>query len=293
MSDGGAGAGGSLAHGGATAEGGTSAGGMAGSAGTSAGVGSAGHGGAAGNGSGGSATIGGSGGTAGVEPYNPCPAAPEPCKIMASGDSITVGAQSTDTGGYRVPLFQTTLEASEHITFVGPSGAGPKTVDGVPFPDAHDGHSGFVIDTLDGHKGLTPLMAGNLTKFTPHIVLLMIGTNDINSAVDVANAPKRLEALIDLVTTTAPKTLLVVAQIIPTRTDSLNTEVRTFNAAIPAMVKSRAQAGKHILTVDMYTAFTANANYKIAWLFDGLHPTDAGYAEMAKVWYAGIHTFLH
>lgn len=226
-------------------------------------------------------------------PYQPCPSPPEPCKIMPSGDSITVGAQSTDTGGYRVPLFQITLDRKQNITFVGPSGAGPATVDGVAFPDAHDGHSGYIIDTIDTRKGLLPLMEQNLTKFTPHIVLLMIGTNDVNSQLELATAPARLAALMDIVTSTSPATLLAVAQLIPTRTDSLNVDVQAFNAAIPTLVAERARAGKHVLLVDMYHPFTADPNYRTALLFDGLHPNDAGYALMARTWYGSIGGFLH
>jgi lysophospholipase L1-like esterase len=212
---------------------------------------------------------------------------------MPSGDSITVGAQSTDTGGYRVPLFHTTHSKKQSITFVGPSAAGPATVDGVPFPSAHNGHSGYVIDTIGTRKGLLPLMEPNLQKYTPHIVLLMIGTNDVNDQLDLPTAPDRLASLIDGVTSTAPDALLVVAQITPTRTDSLNVDVKAFNAAIPNLVAERAKAGKHIVMVDMHSAFTANANYKTALLFDGLHPTDAGYAVMAQTWYKAISGFLH
>ncbi|MGC4087567.1 MAG: SGNH/GDSL hydrolase family protein [Polyangiaceae bacterium] len=212
---------------------------------------------------------------------------------MPSGDSITVGAQSTDTGGYRVPLFRAAvLTNKKNMTFVGPSGAGPATVDGVAFPDSHDGHSGYIIDTIDTRKGLSPLMVQNLTTHTPHIVLLMIGTNDVNTQLDLPNAPQRLAALVDKVSATAPNTLLVVAQLIPTRTDSLNTDVQTLNSAIATLVAERAKAGKHILLVDMYKAFTANSNYKTALMFDGLHPNDAGYEVMAKTWYAAISAYL-
>ena len=266
----------------------TSAAGTGGLAGGSSGSGGSSVGGTAG---GGGNSAGGAGGNSGA--FNPCPALPEPCKVMASGDSITVGAQSTDTGGYRVALFHTALQHSKQLTFVGPSGAGPSSVDNVPFPDKHDGHSGYIIDTVDSRKGLLPLMAGNLDKFKPNIVLLMIGTNDMNSNVDIPGAPARLAKLLDLVTTSAPDTLLVVAQLIPTRTDSLNDSVKKFNAELVNLVKARAQQGKHIVSVDMYGAFTANANYKTAWLFDGLHPNDAGYAKMADVWYPAISGFLH
>jgi lysophospholipase L1-like esterase len=149
-----------------------------------------------------------------------------------------------------------------------------------------------VIDTIGTRKGLLPLMAPNAKQYMPHIVLVMIGTNDINDQLEVATAPDRLASLIDDTSAAAPDALVVVAQLIPTRTDSLNVEVQAYNAAIPAMVSARANAGKHITTVDMYSAFTANPNYKNALLFDGLHPNDAGYALMAQVWYRAISKYL-
>ncbi len=238
--------------------------------------------------SGGSTAAGGASGS-----FDPCPPAPEPCKVMASGDSITVGAQSTETGGYRAPLFELALEANQLLTFVGPSGAGPETVAGVLFPDSHDGHSGYVIDTIDTRKGLLPLVPKNLADFTPHVVLLMIGTNDLNSDLQVATAPDRFADVLDAMTTGAPNALIVVAQLIPTREDDLNLVVEDYNAAIAGLVEERAAAGKHVVLVDMFGAFTANADYQNALLFDGLHPNDAGYAVMADVWYEVLSEYLH
>ena len=75
------------------------------------------------------------------------------------------------------------------------------TVDGVPFPPHHEGHSGFVIggpgDPLSAFLGIAPLVVNALTTYPPNIVTLMIGTNDMNDGDDVANAPMRLAALID------------------------------------------------------------------------------------------------
>jgi lysophospholipase L1-like esterase len=45
--------------------------------------------------------------------------------------------------------------------------------------------------------------------------------------------------------------------------------------------------------VDMYSAFTSNADFKAKYLSDNLHPTDAGYVVMAGVWYAAIGPLLH
>jgi lysophospholipase L1-like esterase len=72
----------------------------------------------------------------------------------------------------------------------------------------------------------------------------------------------------------------------------LNQRIASYNAAMPALVAERVAAGKHLLLVDMYTAFTDNAQYKTALLADNLHPTEAGYAVLGAVWHQAITGFL-
>ena len=90
----------------------------------------------------------------------------------------------------------------------------------------------------------------------------------------------------------APNALIIVAQMVPTTDDTENQRVTTFNAAVPGLVKERADAGKHIMAVDMYGAFTKNAQYKTAYMTDKLHPKDAGYVVMADVWWAAVGPLL-
>lgn len=223
--------------------------------------------------------------------YDPCPAKGTACRIMPLGDSITDGAGSSG-GGYRVPLFRLSLKEATTITFVGTASNGPATVDTRPFPRAHEGHSGFTIDTGGGRPGLSPLVANAITMTKPHIVLLMIGTNDIAIQLDLKNAPTRLGALMDKIVATNPDLLLVVAQIVPTTNDAANVRVKAYNDAIPALVKARADAGKHVVMVDMYGGFQANPAYKTVYMNDNLHPKDAGYARMAEIWYPAIGRWL-
>ena len=138
-----------------------------------------------------------------------------------------------------------------------------------------------------------PLDDGAIANAKPHINLLMIGTNDIDLDVDVANAPKRLGALLDKVTADAPSALVVLAQITPLQDDTVNARVQAYDQAMPALVQSRAAAGKHIVLVNMYAPFVANANYKTALLADKWHPNPAGYQIMATVWYDAIKAVLH
>ena len=74
--------------------------------------------------------------------------------------------------------------------------------------------------------------------------------------------------------------------------DPLNQRIEVFNAGIPAVVKSRADAGKHVLLVDMYTAFVSDPAYKSKYLADRLHPNASGYQLMSDVWDTVIHDLL-
>ncbi len=120
----------------------------------------------------------------------------------------------------------------------------------------------------------------------------MIGTNDVDISADLGNAPKRLSTLVDTITKAAPKALVVLAQIVPSRKDDENTRDQTFNGAMPALVKTFTDAGKHVVLVDMYGAYTADPSFKTKYLANDLHPTDAGYALMANVWWNAIGKLL-
>ena len=262
-------------------------GGTAGSAGTG-GAGGLGGGAAGTGGSGGAA--GGGGGTVAVMP---CPATGD-CKVMPVGDSITWKGYCD--GAYRADLFKLALTDAKHMTFVGRQMDGPDsvTVGGIttPFPKNHEGYSGYTIDSGGGRTGISTLIDAALTTNPPHIVLLMIGTNDVDNNLSLDTAPDRLGALMDRITTGAPNALLVVAQIVPTQSATINTRVETFNSAIPGLVQSRVAAGKHIVMVDMYGAFVANPNYMTALMTDRLHPNEAGCMVMATTWYDGIKSYL-
>jgi lysophospholipase L1-like esterase len=263
----------------------TSSGGAGGSlatAGTGAGPGGAGGtGGASGStaagGVGGAlAGTGGSSGAGGTTAYAPCPGNGEPCRILPLGDSITFGLGYS--GGYRVELFSKALAASQEITFVGSMMNGPSMVDGVAFPRNNEGHSGWKIDQL---LSLIPEPA---LADDPHIILLMIGTNDIAQNDDLANAPERLDGLLGELIAEVPEALLVVAQITPLSFGGGG--VDAYNAALPAIVDARAEAGEHVMLVDM------SADFPTSLLGDGVHPNQMGYERMAEVWYDAIGEML-
>jgi len=296
--------GGSPATGGATGAGGSPTG-VAGQGGGGPGTGGAtgGSGGAAGKSEMGGAAGGGAGGGVGATPgtggstgtYAPCPATGT-CAIMPLGDSITEGYRSSKGGGYRVELFHDALADKKSVTFVGSATPnGPATVDGVAFPPDNEGHGGYRISQISS------LIVASMMTNKPNIILLMIGTNDIGLSTTpigtsgAQNVADQLGSLIDKIIGQDPKVLLVVAQIVPCITDAVDANIQAYNALIPAVVKARADAGKHVLLVDMHAAFLAHSNWKTTLInqADKQHPTDAGYVIMGDTWYPAIKPFLH
>jgi len=209
---------------------------------------------------------------------------------MPLGDSITDGVPIG--GGYRVELFRRALLDAKAVTFVGSRVNGPSTVDGHAFPRSHEGYSGYTIDDAPGRAGIAPLVERALETYTPHIVLLMIGTNDATANLEMAKAPARLGLLLDRIAAASPSALVVVARIIPSTNDGLNGTIRTYNDGVAMVVSDRLAAGRHVLLVDQYEPFIRNPNFKTQWMSDWLHPTAEGYAAMAQVWYAAIKPLL-
>ena len=208
--------------------------------------------------------------------FDPCPATGD-CNILPFGDSITYGLGYA--GSYRVELFHKATMAGQHITFTGSLSNGPSMVDGMTFPKKNEGHSGWKINQL------LPLIPSPALNPMPHIILLMIGTNDIAQNDDVPNAPKRLGGLLDKLFMAAPDALIVVAKLTPLSFGSSG--VQTYNDAIVPVVKERETAGKHVMLVDMYTGFMTSM------LADGVHPNKEGSDRMAGVWYEAIKGYLH
>jgi lysophospholipase L1-like esterase len=86
---------------------------------------------------------------------------------------------------------------------------GPAEVEGLPFPGYHDGYSGFWIDGETPPFGISEYLPYHILVYRPHIVLLHIGTNDLQGR--ETDALDRLTRLVDAITGADPDLLLVVA----------------------------------------------------------------------------------
>ena len=260
---------------------GTGGGGGAGAGGgmTTGGRGGTGGGASGGPSMGGSAGTGGAGngGSSGAGAFDPCPTSGA-CKILPLGDSITFGIQYE--GAWRVELFTKAVAAGKKITFVGSQMNGPAMAGGMTFPKNHEGHSGYTIDQMK------PFAMTTDVPYMPNMILLHIGTNDTYGSSPAA-APTRLSSLVDLITSTYPNALLVVAKIVPYPAQAAN--VKIINDSISALVTKNQTAGKHVIMADCFTGFTTSSMLSS----DSIHPNQTGYNFMGDQFYSVVSSYLH
>lgn len=218
-------------------------------------------------------------------------------RIMPLGDSNTSGS-ATVPGAYRLQLWRDLGADLNQVEFVGSTGNRYPLELGSKW---HEGHSGYTI-------AAATIGAGNITDniatwlgptMNPDIILMMIGTNDINYQYRVDEAPARLDHLISLIadlgTGLKPNAFLVVASLPPindaknnfrsTPTDySANARVNAFNATLPGIVAAHFARGERVYYADINAALT------VADIADGLHPNSGGYDKIGHAFYNTILT---
>jgi lysophospholipase L1-like esterase len=187
-----------------------------------------------------------------------------PLKVMAAGDSITVGGNSVDGTGYRGYLSDLLdrRDINATITVAGGNGIGLTAV--------------------------ASAVTAALPTVQPAVVLLNVGTND---AYGPPGAPWNTAyiQLVDAILASSPTVKLAMAKL--TLTDSIwnggmAANEQTINGYIGAAYSAR-QSGGRVALADMSVIPSA-------WLSDGpgLHPGDAGYLRMARIWAAAITPWL-
>ena len=196
--------------------------------------------------------------------------------IMPFGDSIT-GEPHT----YREPLYGQLTAAGCTVRFVGSQ---TDTYATIPQKN-HEGHPGFTIG--DVAKSTDAWIAANPARY----VLMLIGTNDIawwyaGTAAEVADAHA---ALLDRILADSPDTWVVVGSLPPQSSVIVEPNkydravfATTVNAEIKKRLDVRIAAGKNVRFADVNAALT------VADLRDGIHPTTAGYAKLADVWFRAL-----
>ncbi|MEU1853882.1 ricin-type beta-trefoil lectin domain protein [Streptomyces sp. NPDC019990] len=206
---------------------------------------------------------------AGVAPASA--ASDTPLRVMPLGDSITWGVGSSTGNGYRGPLWNRLAADGHPLDFVGTGRSGSMSD-----PD-NEGHSGYKIHQV------AALTDASLTRYRPNVVMLHIGTNDLNESYEVPTATARLRSLVDQITVAAPDATVLVASLVVSTSGSEEQYRGAYNQAIPQIVRDAQSTGKRVAYVDMSGLTTAD-------LADVLHPNDTGYQKMADAFHRGIQS---
>lgn len=193
-------------------------------------------------------------------------------RIQPLGASITVGYLSTKGYGYRKPLQDLLVAAGVNVDFVGSRTEGTNMANN--HVEAKNGETIVQIATRFNYS----------SALRPNIVLIHAGTNDMIQGLQAA-APARINALLEQIHAACPDAVLMVAKLVhPNATTQSTMLQRTidFNNAVTTIVNTKASLGWKILNPDMTHVSPLQP--------DGIHPTDAGYAQMANIWMSALQT---
>ena len=194
-------------------------------------------------------------------------------KILPLGNSITIGYPHT----YRYELYRLLTAEGYDFDFVGSENDNPARYEG-EWDQDHEGHSGWT--TLD----IDELLGEWLQNYTPDIVLLHLGTNDV-SAIDIGemsldDSEMHLRSIISKLRTSNGSVHVYLAQILPMLDDfgDPNPRVAEWNVRVDSLGSELSNADSPITVVDMNSGF-GSADFD-----DGVHPNQSGAAKMAVRW---------
>lgn len=232
--------------------------------------------------------------------------------ILPLGDSITFGCGSdvvpgywatcpTDAGGYRWPLYQYATAAGwgpfVYVGSVNMTGPTDMPVE----QRRHEGHPGWRTDQI---------LAVNATwlSYSPDIILIHLGTNDIGQARSVPSILANMATLLQLIQEKRPLAKVYVATIL-NMSNAAHPEwvpiLAQYNAGLAGVVSAAVSAGQSASLVDIngetglcpyggqalvngtLTQVCCNGNTPSS-PNDWIHPTAAGYALMGQAWWRAL-----
>ena len=193
----------------------------------------------------------------------------EELRILPLGDSITRGEGSSDGNGYRLALYDL-LQLENDLDYIG------RLTTGTMVDNHHEGYGGYPLGAIEA------LVTSQYPE-QPNLVLLMAGTNDVIQEHNLSTSSAALDKLINKVVNAYPDAVVLVAEITPLLEPKREARRLEFNSAIPGVIKTYADDGRHIAVVDMGRVKPEYINAT-----DGIHPIDEGYRLIADAWYGAI-----
>lgn len=190
-----------------------------------------------------------------------------PVKVMALGDSLTVGVGSTRGGGYRAPFWERMRDAGIEIDMVGGKVDGPET-----FDNRHQGYARMPLHELSSGA------FDKVRTFQPDFVLLLAGSDEIGAPNFSPHAfAANLEVMIDRIFTAKSGVKLLIGTLPPAKFGKNQGAKRAVNELLRRTVRERAARGQFVFLVDSFTAVDPQRE-----MADAAHPNDAGYERIGE-----------
>ncbi|MCX2739476.1 GDSL-type esterase/lipase family protein [Pontibacter anaerobius] len=217
---------------------------------------------------------------------------------MTLGNSITQGNQ--EYPGYKYRLWKKLVDAEVEVELVGSHDVnrdGPPSVKGEvykgqTFTNRNEGHWGWRADEiLNGRDDQR--QAGRLKEwlrgYSPDLVLLHLGSNDVMQEQPVAETIEELEEIVREIRKTNPDVTVLLAQLIPMNYNNVgpNTinRLNEFNAQIPPLAERLNTLQSPVIVVDQFSDFDPTPGVDT---WDGIHPNTSGEEKMAQRWFDAI-----
>jgi hypothetical protein len=209
----------------------------------------------------------------------------EVIKIAPYGNSITQAA--SDHQSYRYPLWKKLIDANISFDFVGTmntnNGGNPSRPDykGKPFDMDHEGHWGWRADEILNS------VSSWLTKYTPDMVLMHVGTNDCIQAQTTSTTISEITQIVTKLRTDNPAVVIFMASLIPCNASGASSYINDLNNSIKSLASQLNTQSSPIIHVDQNTGIDAAKD-----LYDGVHPGSTGEEKMAQKWFDAINKYL-
>lgn len=221
--------------------------------------------------------------------------------ILCLGNSITNGVDTFNS--YRRNLWQLLHANNYNFDFIGSWSKHHAGTD-VPIPDFdmdNEGHSGWMFEHI-----LKPPQwdsaRGNLNEwiktYTPDIVLIELGTNDVFQCRKPADMFANLNVILYLLREKNKHIKIFLAQILPLGTQwsekklcnndtTYANAIINLNKQIALYAKQHSTTESHIIIVDQFTGVNPATD-----MFDDIHPNTKGEKIMAERWFEAIKIYL-
>jgi len=215
-------------------------------------------------------------------------------KIMAVGDSITAGftfsppdGTGLGTASYRKEFANVLDQSGCFFDMVGSrtrnDPENPFVFGGVR--GKHEGYSGHRADHFINGNGLNLGIDVMMQTETPDVVLLHLGSNDMNSGQPVTQTVNEIEDVITRILNANSNATVFVANVIPWWGDSNNSIIQASIQSLGTQITNRVNAlgNPNVILTDVRSGYTQSLMQA-----DLIHPNEDGEAHIADAFAAAM-----